>query len=104
MLAGGHELYLYDVKPLAKSLVDQGGIPCRSGKEVAQKADIVIIMVPDTPNVADVLFADNGVAAGLSPEKIVVDMSSISPIETKEFAQKIRGAGVRLPRCPGLGR
>jgi 2-hydroxy-3-oxopropionate reductase len=89
LLAGGHELYLHRVKPPSKSLVDQGGIACLSCQEVAQKADIVILMVPDTPDVAEVLFAENGVAAGLSPGKIVVDMSSISPIETKEFARKI---------------
>ncbi len=103
LLTGGHELYLYDIQPLAKNLVDQGGIPCRSCKEVAQKADIVIIMVPDTPNVADVLFAENGVAAGLSRGKIVVDMSSISPIETKEFAHRIETLGCDYLDAPVSG-
>ena len=103
LLTGGHELYLYDVKSPAKSLVDQGGIPCLSCKDVAQKADIVIIMVPDTPNVADVLFAEDGVAAGLSPRKIVVDMSSISPIETKEFARKIEALGCNYLDAPVSG-
>jgi 2-hydroxy-3-oxopropionate reductase len=103
LLAGGHNLYLYDLKPPAKSLVDQGGIPCLSCKDVAQKADIVFIMVPDTPNVADVLFAEKGVAAGLSPGKIVVDMSSISPIETKEFAKKIEALGCNYLDAPVSG-
>jgi len=103
LLTGGHELYLYDVKSPAKSLVDQGATPCLSCKDVAQKADIVIIMVPDTPNVADVLFAENGVAAGLSPGKIVVDMSSISPIETKEFARKIEALGCNYLDAPVSG-
>jgi 2-hydroxy-3-oxopropionate reductase len=103
LLTAGHELYLYDVKPIAKSLIDQGGILCRSSKEATQKADIVIIMVPDTPDVADVLFAENGVAAGLSPGKIVVDMSSISPIQTKEFARKIEALGCEYLDAPVSG-
>ena len=103
LLTGGHKLYLYDIKPPAKSLADQGGILCQSSKEAAQKGDIVIIMVPDTPDVADVLFAEKGVAAGLSPGKIVVDMSSISPIQTKEFARKIEALGCEYLDAPVSG-
>ena len=103
LLTGGHKLYLYDIKPPAKSLVDQGGILCQSSKEATQKGDIVIIMVPDTPDVADVLFAEKGVAAGLSPGKIVVDMSSISPIETKEFARKIEALRCEYLDAPVSG-
>src|SRR5207247_5396110 len=91
--AGGHELYIHDVKPAPKSLTDQGVVVCGSAKEVAEKSEIVISMVPDTPHVAAVLFGENGVASGLSKGKIVVDMSSISPIETKRFAQKIEALG-----------
>jgi 2-hydroxy-3-oxopropionate reductase len=103
LLTAGHELYLYDIKSIAKGLVDQGGIACLSCKDVAQKADMVFIMVPDTPNVADVLFAKNGLAAGLSPGKIVVDMSSISPIETKEFARKIEALRCNYLDAPVSG-
>ena len=103
LLTAGHKLYLYDIKPPAKSLADHGGILCQSSKEAAQKGEIVIIMVPDTPDVADVLFAENGVAAGLSPGKIVVDMSSISPIQTKEFARKIEALGCEYLDAPVSG-
>jgi len=103
LLTGGHEVYLYDIQSIAKSLVEQGGIACMSCKQVAQKADTVIIMVPDTPNVADVLFAEKGVAAGLSKGKTVVDMSSISPIETKEFARKIEALGCNYLDAPVSG-
>jgi 2-hydroxy-3-oxopropionate reductase len=103
LLAAGHTLYLYDVRPPARSLLDQGGVVCPSGKDVAGKADVIIIMVPDTPDVADVLFAANGVAAGLSPGKTVVDMSSISPIETKKFAQKIEALGCDYLDAPVSG-
>jgi 2-hydroxy-3-oxopropionate reductase len=103
LMTAGHEVYLYDIKPLAKTFVSQGGIPCLSGKDVALRADIIILMVPDTPNVADALFAEDGVAAGLSPGKIVVDMSSISPIETKEFAKKIEALGCDYLDAPVSG-
>jgi len=103
LLTGGHELCLYRIKRTSQGLVDRGGVPSQSSREVAQKADIIIIMVPDTPNVADVLFAEKGVAAGLSPGKIVVDMSSISPIETKEFAHKIEALGCDYLDAPVSG-
>jgi len=103
LLTAKHEVYLYDINPLAKSLVTQGGIPCLSGKDVALRADIVILMVPDTPNVANALFAEDGVAAGLSAGKVVVDMSSISPIETKGFARKIEALGCDYLDAPVSG-
>jgi 2-hydroxy-3-oxopropionate reductase len=89
LIKGGHEVYLYDVRSLPAELTQAGGKACKSGKEVAQQADIIIIMVPDTPHVASVLFDEGGVVQGLSAGKIVVDMSSISPMETKQFAKRI---------------
>jgi 2-hydroxy-3-oxopropionate reductase len=89
LLRGGHELYVHDVKPIPAELLDQGAHQSASGREVAEQAEIVIIMVPDTPHVAAVLFDEGGVAQGLSAGKIVVDMSSISPIETKQFAARV---------------
>jgi 2-hydroxy-3-oxopropionate reductase len=85
--AGGHKLFLFRNPPA--TLVDGGGTVCASAAEVARQADIIIIMVPDTPNVEAVLFGENGVASGLTSGKIVVDMSSISPIATKDFALRI---------------
>ena len=70
---------------------------------VAKAADIVITMVPDTPQVADVLFGDNGVAPGLTRGKLVIDMSSISPIETKVFAGKINELGCDYLDAPVSG-
>ena len=86
---GGHKLYLHDIKTPPFELVEGGATVCTSGAEVAKRADIVIIMVPDTPHVETALFGENGVASGLTAGKIVVDMSSISPIATKGFANKI---------------
>jgi 2-hydroxy-3-oxopropionate reductase len=87
--AGGCKLYLHDVKNPPLALVEGGATVCTNAGEVAKRADIVIVMVPDTPQVEQVLFGEHGVAAALTPGKIVVDMSSISPLATKEFARKI---------------
>ncbi|BBB69916.1 2-hydroxy-3-oxopropionate reductase [Undibacterium sp. YM2] len=87
--AGGHKLYLHDIKNPPFELIERGATVCTSGEEVAKRADIIIIMVPDTPHVEAALFGENGVAAGLDAGKIVVDMSSISPIATKDFAKRI---------------
>ena len=91
LIDGGHQLFLHTIGEVPAALVRAGGKACATGKEVARQADIVITMVPDTPHVSDALFGENGVADGLSAGKIVVDMSSISPIETKEFAKRING-------------
>lgn len=70
---------------------------------VAKAADIIITMVPDTPQVEEVLFGENGVASGLSKGKLVIDMSSISPIATKEFARKINDLGCDYLDAPVSG-
>jgi 2-hydroxy-3-oxopropionate reductase len=103
LIKGGHELYLYDVRPVPAELVQAGGKACKSGKEVAQQADIIITMVPDTPHVDAALFGKDGVAEGLSKGKIVIDMSSISPIETKTFAKKINDLGCEYVDAPVSG-
>jgi 2-hydroxy-3-oxopropionate reductase len=99
----GYRLFLHDVGPVAPELVAGGGIVCKSGHEVADKSDIIVIMVPDTPHVEAVLFGENGVAGGLSRGKIVVDMSSISPLATKEFAKKINACGADYLDAPVSG-
>jgi 2-hydroxy-3-oxopropionate reductase len=100
--AAGHRLFLHDVGPVAPELVAAGGIVCKSGREVAEEADVVIVMVPDTPHVEAVLFGACGVAEGIS-RKIVVDMSSISPLATKEFAKKINACGADYLDAPVSG-
>jgi 2-hydroxy-3-oxopropionate reductase len=101
--AAGHRLFLHDVVPVANELVSAGGVLCKSGKEVAEKADVVIIMVPDTPHVEAVLFGKDGVADGLSKGQIVVDLSSISPLATKEFARKVEALGADYLDAPVSG-
>ena len=89
LIKSGHSVSLYSRSGIPKGLIEQGGKPCVSAKQVAQKADIIITMLPDTPDVEKVLFGEDGVAQGLSRGKIVMDMSSISPVETKKFASDI---------------
>src|SRR4030081_971242 len=101
--AAGHRLFLHDVGLIAPELVAAGGVVCKSGKEVAEEADVVIVMVPDTPHVEAVLFGPSGVAEGISKGKIVVDMSSISPLATKEFAKKINARGADYLDAPVSG-
>lgn len=103
LINGGHELFLNTIGDVPAALLQAGGKACGSGKEVAQNAEIIITMVPDTPQVAEVLFSENGVADGLSAGKIVVDMSSISPIETKEFAKKVNALGCEYLDAPVSG-
>lgn len=86
-----------------QELVDGGATVVHSGKEAAQAADIIITMVPNTPDVADALFGENGIAQGLSAGKLVIDMSSIAPIETQEFAKQIKEAGAQYLDAPVSG-
>jgi 2-hydroxy-3-oxopropionate reductase len=103
LLAGGHELYAYTLGSVPEELVSAGAKVCKSSQEVAQQADVIITMVPDTPDVEAALFGAQGVAAGLSKGKIVVDMSSISPLETKRFATRINELGAAYLDAPVSG-
>jgi 2-hydroxy-3-oxopropionate reductase len=103
LLAAGYRVFLHDVVPIAPELKAGGGIVCKSGREIAEEADAVILMVPDTPQVEAVLFGDNGIAEGVSKGKIVVDMSSISPLATKEFAKRIEALGADYLDAPVSG-
>src|SRR2546421_3371822 len=103
LIRGGHELYVHSRHGTPQELVAAGATACDSGMEVAKKADTIITMLPDTPDVAAVLFGTKGVAEGLTRGKIVVDMSSISPVETKQFAQKINALGCQYLDAPVSG-
>jgi len=103
LLNGGHSLFLHSRSGVAPELTAAGGVACVTGAEVARQSDVAITMVPDTPDVEKVLFGSGGVAEGLSNGKIVVDMSSISPIDTKIFAQRINALGCQYLDAPVSG-
>src|SRR5690606_26467762 len=86
LLDAGYAVIASDHRSKPPADLVKKGLKTVSGHAaVARAADIVITMVPDTPQVDEVLFGDKGVASGLSKGKLVIDMSSISPIETKKF-------------------
>ena len=103
LIAADHQLFLHSHGGVPPELIAKGGIACASGQEVASQAEIIITMVPDTPDVEAALFGADGVAAGLQPGKVVVDMSSISPVETKAFATKINALGCDYLDAPVSG-
>jgi 2-hydroxy-3-oxopropionate reductase len=103
LIAAGHTVYLNTRSAVPAQLLEAGGKACASAQEVAEKADIIFLMLPDTPDVEAVLFGANGVAAGLSAGKTVVDMSSISPMDTKAFATKINALGCQYMDAPVSG-
>ncbi len=108
LLAAGHSLFVHTRSKVPEALA--AATACASAREVAERADVVFTMVPDTPDVEAVLFSENGIAAGLKAapngaggRKVVVDMSSISPIETKVFAHKINALGADYLDAPVSG-
>ena len=103
LVNAGHTVFINTRTKVPESLASTSAISCAFPQEVASKADMIFVMVPDTPDVEKVLFGDKGVAAGLSNGKIVVDMSSISPIATKEFAQKMNALGCDYLDAPVSG-
>lgn len=103
LIKGGHKLFLNSRSGVSQELMAAGGTSCDSPKTVAQQADIIIVMVPDTPDVEKVLFGESGIAQGLSKGKLVIDMSSISPIATKDYAKRINDLGCDYLDAPVSG-
>src|ERR1700740_2392141 len=109
---GGHQLFLHSRSGVKeKALLDGGGTECASPAEVAKEAEFIITMLPNTPDVELVLFGEKGVAAGLTSYsragagkgKVVIDMSSISPLATKTSAARIREHGADYLDAPVSG-
>ncbi|ODT65346.1 MAG: 2-hydroxy-3-oxopropionate reductase [Nitrosomonadales bacterium SCN 54-20] len=107
LIRGGHTLFLHSRSGVPAELLTQGGQACSSPAEVAQNADIIITMLPDTGDVEQVLFGDDGVADGLSTARskggVVMDMSTISPAETRKFAAAINELGCEYVDAPVSG-
>ena len=103
LLHAGHTLYIHSRSKLPDELVEGGATVCANAQEVAKRADIVFLMLPDTPDVEKVLFGEQGVAAGLEKGKTVVDCSSIDPIMTRSFAARIKSLGCDYADAPVSG-
>jgi 2-hydroxy-3-oxopropionate reductase len=103
LIKAGHKLHLNRVKSASRFLVDKGGQALETPRAVAAASEIIILMLPDTADVEQVLFSTEGVAKGLAAGKLVVDMSSISPVATKEFAQRVAATGASYMDAPVSG-
>lgn len=104
LLSARHTLFVTpNISPAPAELLEAGAHVCATPQEVAQNADAVILMLPDTPQVETVLFGNHGVASGLSPGKLVIDMSSIDPIATRTFAAKVASKACDYVDAPVSG-
>lgn len=104
LIKAGDALYVHSrTYASVEVLAAQGAIPCKSPKEVGERSEIIFLMLPDTPDVEEVLFGTDGVSKGVHPGSVVVDMSSISPVETRKFAERLRGCGVEMLDAPVSG-
>ncbi|NYT37852.1 2-hydroxy-3-oxopropionate reductase [Allopusillimonas soli] len=103
LIRGGHTLHTYTLGDTPAALMEAGASRCANAADAAAKGDIIITMVPDTPDVEKALFGEKGVASGLRKGSIVVDMSSISPVSTKDFAKRINELGCDYLDAPVSG-
>lgn len=103
LVKANYALTVHRVNERSQSLIDEGATAASSAEEVAEKSEVVVLMLPDTPDVEDVLFGEHGVVAGLTPGSLVIDMSSISPIATVAFADKVTEAGGQYVDAPVSG-
>lgn len=112
LIKAGHQLFVHTLGKMPDAIASGSATQCVNARGVAERADIIFVMVPDTPDVEAALFSEAGIAAGLKgsaggaterARKVVVDMSSISPIATKTFAQKINALGCDYLDAPVSG-
>jgi len=105
LIAAGHQLFVHTRGKVPAQIAEGSATQCTTARGVAERADIIFLMLPDTPDVEAVLFGEDGVAAGLKggSGKVVVDMSSISPVATKDFARRIAAAGAQYLDAPVSG-
>ncbi|EFO6452133.1 2-hydroxy-3-oxopropionate reductase, partial [Escherichia coli] len=89
----GHQLHVTTIGPVADELLSLGAVSVETARQVTEASDIIFIMVPDTPQVEEVLFGENGCTKASLKGKTIVDMNSISPIETKRFARQVNELG-----------
>jgi 2-hydroxy-3-oxopropionate reductase len=103
LINADHEVFLNTLGDVPVELLTKKAKACATIADVVKQSDIIFLMLPDTPDVAKVLFGEGGVASALSKGKTVVDMSSISPMDTKEFAKKINALGCDYLDAPVSG-
>jgi 2-hydroxy-3-oxopropionate reductase len=104
LLEAGHELVVYNrTREKAEELASEGATVAGSPKEVAERSDVIITMLPDSPQVAEVLAGENGVLEGIREGALIVDMSTISPVVTEELSEKAKEKGASMLDAPVSG-
>lgn len=105
LIKAGHELTVYDInKAAVKELAEAGAKEAANNREVAQSADLVITMVPNSPHVRAAVFGENGLAEGMkSNASVLIDMSSIDPVESRAIASELAKIGVEMLDAPVSG-
>jgi 2-hydroxy-3-oxopropionate reductase len=103
LMRGGHRLHLHSRSGVPGGLLEAGGVACAGPRQVAERAEVVFTMLPDTPDVEAVLFGPDGLEGALGPGKVVVDMSSVSPAATADFAHRVEARGAEYVDAPVSG-
>ena len=104
LIKAGHTLWVHGRRPETMApLGEAGATACATPAEAAKHADVIIVMVSDTPDVEQVIFGDGGIVHGARAGSVVVDMSTVSPTATKDFAAKLRARGVEMLDAPVSG-
>ncbi len=104
LIKGGHKLHVYARRPEAMaSLLAAGATGCATPAEVAKQADVIFTIVSDTPDVEEVIFGANGIAGSARVGAVIVDMSTISPNATKQFAERLAKLGIEMLDAPVSG-
>jgi 2-hydroxy-3-oxopropionate reductase len=104
LMKAGHELVLFSrTRASVDEVAEDGGIAADSPRAVAEQADVVVLMLPDSPQVREVLDGDDGLLAGAREGSLVIDMSTISPVVTREIAEECGGRGIGWVDAPVSG-
>jgi 2-hydroxy-3-oxopropionate reductase len=104
LMKAGYSVLVYDVvKEAVEDVVKAGGTAAGSCREVAEKTDLIVLMLPDSPQVKEVVLGKNGVLEGVKTGSIVVDMSSINPLVSREVAAELKKKGVEMLDAPVSG-
>ncbi|WP_066048430.1 2-hydroxy-3-oxopropionate reductase [Robertmurraya korlensis] len=104
LIKAGYNLVIIDRrKEVTEELVALGVETAATSKEVAEKSDVVVSILPNSPQVKEVVLGENGLIEGLSQGKVFIDMSSIAPIASKEIASALREKGVEMLDAPVSG-
>jgi 2-hydroxy-3-oxopropionate reductase len=104
LLKAGYQLVVFDIfKDSLKELVDAGAQAGQSGRDVAEQTSVIITMLPNSPHVREVVLGSDGVLDGARPGTILVDMSSIAPLVSREISEKVSAKGVTMLDAPVSG-